>query len=85
MPRALEGVLRIDNMDFTKELSDSSSRAYRKMKADLEEWLMDALFTMQQQKFGAFDISVQVIDLMYVYNKKVIFLIIFVLFSGLVV
>lgn len=81
--RALEGLLRVDNMDFHKELGDRSSRAYRKMKADLEEWLQDSLFTQQEFKYGAADISVQVIDLMYVGDKPQFNFVIFsLIFQG---
>lgn len=65
VPRALEGELRIDNMEFEPALSDPSTRAYRKMKADLEEYLTDALFTQQALRYGAADISVKVVDLRY--------------------
>lgn len=62
VPRALEGQLKIDNLQFYPELADRNSSEFKELAEVLENELKNALFSKDMLKYGAADIELKVLE-----------------------
>lgn len=62
VPRALESQLKIDNLQFTPELSNMNSSEYKALAESLEGQIRDALFAKDMQMYGPADIEIKIVE-----------------------
>jgi hypothetical protein len=62
VPKSIEGEVRLEEADFTDDLYDPNSLAFKRLAAELEQMLKDALFDNQTLVHGANDIVLKVTE-----------------------
>lgn len=62
VPRALESQLKIDNLQYTPDLTNKNSTEYKALAESLEQQIKDALFAKDMQMYGPADIEIKILE-----------------------